>query len=70
MCASDPFDEQYSVVVEIDTITHLREYIKTIISAPNPRLFFISKNGRFEIKDDDFFTDIVFDHHIINILVQ
>ena len=70
MCASDPYDEQYTLIIEIDTVKHLREYIKTITSVPNPRLFFISKSGRFEIKDDDFFTDVIFDHHIINILIQ
>jgi len=83
LCASDPYDEQYSVIISIhnetynthnDNDTHntyndILYHVKQIVGVPNPRLFLMSKNGRIEVKSD-FFQNFDILDGIINIMIE
>lgn len=75
MCASDPYEEQYSVIISIpngdnkDTYNNILYHVKQIVGVPNPRLFFISKNFRIELKED-FFQNLNLEIGIINIMIE
>jgi len=80
LCASDPYEEQYSVIISIHNDTHnenethntyndILYHVKQIVGVPNPRLFLMSKNGRIELKSD-FFQNFDILDGIINIMIE